>query len=242
MSKSTGRQERAVSGSDLILALVSAVLGVIVAAWLSSRESAAPTWILFLTLVMIVALIAMLVSKTNALSEQLRDIRLEGLSNVRTIAASEISQLAAELVATAHTIRVVGTARQDIISTDETARKYLEATERRLKTDRRLYYRRITSSDLRPSFASHLGRVLTLARKSDIHDVQVAIAESLDYAISYQIFDDTTALLIVDAPTVPGVRDNVLAFLIKEGSMVAALIAHFDNAWLKRNSVVSIQL
>lgn len=238
----TQRPTRGIAGSDLILALVSAVLGVIVATWLGKeRNAVAPSWLMFAVLCVIVALISLLVMKMNELKHALSKVAPEGLSNVRTIAESEISKIAADLVANARTIRVIGTARQDIVATDEVAMSYLRATERRAKTQPKLYYRRITSTTLLPVFRTHLETILKANDSGRGHDIQISLVSDLECSISYQIFDDTCAMIIVDAPKVPGVSDNVLAFLIEEGSMVAALIAHFDNAWLHRAPVKSVQ-
>jgi hypothetical protein len=235
-------QARSLAGGDLILALVSAGLGVIIAAWLSSeRNGVAPSWLLFVVLCVIVALIALLVAKMNEVKRVLDNVAPVGLSKVRTITASEISEIAADLVTHSRTIRVIGTARQDIVATDEVAMNYLRATERRVKGQAKLYYRRITSTSLQPTFRAHLEAILKANDGSPDHDIQIALVSDLECSISYQIFDDTHAMIIVDAPTVPGIRDNVLAFLIEEGSMVAALIAHFDNAWMRRPPLKTIE-
>ena len=235
-------QVRSIAGGDLILALVSAGLGVIFATWLSRQHNGvAPSWLLFAVLCVIVALIALLVTKMNEVKRVLDRVAFKGLSKVRTITASEISKIAADLVADSRTIRVIGTARQDIVATDEVAMNYLRATERRVKAQPKLYYRRITSTDLQPRFHAHLEGLLKTNGSGPGHDIQIALVGDLECSISYQIFDDTHAMIIVDAPTVPGVRDNILAFLIEEGSMVAALIAHFDNAWIRRIPLKTVE-
>jgi hypothetical protein len=233
-------QVRSIAGSDLILALVSAALGVIIATWLGSqRNGVAPSWLLFVVLCVIVALIALLVTKMNEVKRAIESVSPKGLSNVRVISVSEVSTIATNLIANAKTTRIIGTARQDVVATDEVAMSYLRATERRLKTQPKLYYRRITSSTLQPVFRSHLERLLKSAGTRG-HDVQIALVNDFECSISYQTFDDTHALLVVDSPTIPGVRDNDLAFLIMERSMVAALIAHFDNAWIRRIPLKSV--
>jgi hypothetical protein len=234
-------QVRSIAGSDLILALVSAVLGVIIATWFgSNRNGVAPSWLLFAVLCVIVALIALLVTKMNEVKQAIDRASPKGLSNVRVISVPEVSTIAANLMPSAKVIRIIGTARQDVVATDKVAMSYLRATERRVKMRPKLYYRRITSTKLQPAFRSHLERILTAAATSG-HDIQIALIGDFECSISYQIFDESHALLVVDSPTIPGVRDNNLAFLIEERSMVAALISHFDNAWVQRIPFKSVE-
>src|SRR5579859_7913099 len=128
------------SGSDLILALISAVLGVLVAAWLTRQHNGiAPSWLLFTTLVVVIGLIALLVAKMNEVGQYLESIDLKGLSNVRAITIQEISTIASELTLGARTLRVVGTARQDMLPSNKSAMNYLRATERRAKARPGLY-------------------------------------------------------------------------------------------------------
>jgi hypothetical protein len=229
------------AASDLILAVLSAVFGVIVATWFAHQRSASPTWLLFIVLCAIVCLIALLVTKMNEVKGIIEQTVPVGTSKVRIIPAAEISKTAVGLVGVAKTIRVIGTARQDIVGSDEAARSYLMATEQRARRQPKLFYRRITSGQLASGFQSHLERMLRANGEKMGHDIQIALVDHIECAISYQIFDDTHGLLIIDAPTVPGVRDNASAVLIEETSIVAALTAHFDHAWSLRGAIRTVE-
>ena len=223
---------------DLFLGLISALVGVLVTALLGLERGngIAPTWLLFTTLILLIVFMSFLVSKVEDVNQALRAANMRSEGGFRYVERSEISLLAAQLALGATAIRVCGTARQDVASIDATAQAYLRATERRLRQRQRLFYRRITSGRVKSVLADHVDVLLSEARNRN-HDVQIALVDNIECMISYQVFDQQYALVIVDSPTIPGVRDNAVAFVSSEPTIVAAFAAHFDNAWSHRHPI-----
>ncbi len=222
--------------TDLALAFFSAVLGVLVTALLTTQNRPAPDWLLFLGLSLVIATVAVLVVKIDDIKRSLPTLIEAANGGVRFISRDEGSMLGAERVLQSSVIRVLGTARQDTIDVNESARHYLNATEKRVRQRRRpLYYRRITSDVLRPPLVKHLVKLLADGEQSQLSRVQVALIPCIESAISYQVFDETSVLVIVDSPTVPGVRDNSFSFISSDPNIVRAFSNHFDHAWTQLN-------
>lgn len=220
------------SRTDLALAFFSAVLGVLVTALLTTQNRPAPDWLLFLGLSLVIATVAVLVVKIDDIRRSLPTLIEAANGGVRFVSRDEGSMLGAERVLQSSVVRVLGTARQDIVEVNEHARHYLNATEKRVRQQRRpLYYRRITADVLRAPLVSHLEKLLTVSEHSQLSRVQVALIPCIESAISYQVFDDSSVLVIVDSPTVPGVRDNSFAFISADPNIVRAFSRHFDHAW-----------
>ena len=141
------------------------------------------------------------------------------------------SKYAAERVRSAKVVRVVGTARQDVLADVSAASEYLRATEERVVSGQPFSYLRITSSRLSASFRSHLLTLLQAAKGRKGVRVEVALEERMDASVSYMIFDDTDLLLIVDNTVYGSVRDNRLMIWSRDVDLVKAFSDHFDHAW-----------
>lgn len=222
-----------VARADVVLALASAILGVVITGLVTGGDSTvmSTTWLVFLGFVALVLAVGLVTVKVDDLKRAVEVMSLQGVggSGVRLVSSSEMSELAAGLMRECHVVRIVGTARQDAVIGDEGAARYLRETERRLaRSKTRLLYRRITTDSPRARLHEHLLRIL---QDDNRHDVQIALAPNLSIALSYQVFDDRYALVTVDAPMAPGLRDNGFALITSSPSAVAALAAHFDHAW-----------
>jgi len=141
------------------------------------------------------------------------------------------SKYAAERVGSAKLVRIVGTARQDVLTEVSAASDYLRATEGRVASGQPFSYLRITSSGLSASFRSHLLTLLQAAKGKVGVRVEVALEERMDASVSYMIFDDLELLLIVDNTVYGSVRDNRLMIWSRDVDVVKAFSDHFDHAW-----------
>jgi hypothetical protein len=144
----------------------------------------------------------------------------------------EGSRFAADRVKEARVVRVVGTARQDVVGTAGTAAAdaYLKATETRFASGQPLVYMRITSPRLTARFKQHLIQLFDFSRSTTAVKFEVAISE-LDPAVSYMVFDENGVLLVVDNTILGPVRDNQLMLWSAEPDVVRAFKNHFDQAW-----------
>lgn len=141
------------------------------------------------------------------------------------------SKYAAERVGSAKLVRIVGTARQDVLAEVSAASDYLRATERRIASGAPFSYLRITSSSLSASFRSHIMTLLQAAKGKAGVRVEVALEERMDASVSYMIFDNLELLLIVDNTVFGSVRDNRLMIWSRDVDLVNAFSDHFDHAW-----------
>ena len=158
----------------------------------------------------------------------------------RRIPAAEVSRIAARMMPDVETLRTLGTARQDFLDVDESARLYLTETERRVHRKSPFRYYRITSERLRDAFIRHL--VCLLGAADSRHDIQVQLIPNIETTVTYQIFDNAHVLVILDTPYVPdGRRNYAIALMSSDAEIVKAFIAHFDNAWSRRTAITDPQ-
>ncbi|MGC2234946.1 MAG: nucleotide-binding protein [Pyrinomonadaceae bacterium] len=148
---------------------------------------------------------------------------------------NEGSLFAAECVKKASTIRVIGTARQDVAGSDENADGYLKATEDRFKSGDKLTYMRITSSRITAPFKKHLSQLFELSKPNASIRFEIAIDPSnLDVAVSYMVFDEAGVLMAIDNNFMGNRhRDNQLFLWSSDTQVVKAFKEHFDDVWLK---------
>lgn len=147
------------------------------------------------------------------------------------ISPNDGSVYAASRMKSANRVRIVGTARQDVLIEEVHAAAYLQATEERVASSSPFSYLRITSKCLSTPFRQHLFRLLQGPKVNAGVRVEIAVEERMDASISYMIFDSDDLLLIVDNPVFGGVRDNRLMVWCGEVDVVRAFADHFDNAW-----------
>jgi hypothetical protein len=149
----------------------------------------------------------------------------------RKVPVSSISFIAARMVQEVNTLRILGTAGQDLQDADNSVRRYLGETENRVRHGRPpFHYYRITSNRLRELFIGHLLLMLESGSKAH-HDIQVQIIPNIEAAVTYQIFDDTDVLVLLGIPYPPGRRDYRVALMSSNRDIVMAFTEHFDYAW-----------
>lgn len=147
------------------------------------------------------------------------------------VSANDGSGYAASRIQSANRVRIVGTARQDVLEEVIEAADYLHATEERVTSNKPFSYLRITSATLSTPFRQHLSRLLQAPKAKPGIRVEIAVEERMDASISYMIFDNDELLLIVDNTIFGSVRDNRLMIWCRESDIVKAFTDHFDNAW-----------
>jgi hypothetical protein len=222
---------RSASRVDFSLAFFSAVLGVLVTALLSAQSGPAPEWLLFLGIVVLLATVSVLVVKIGDIQRTIFDLTEKATGGVRFVDKDDISALGADQVMHASVVRVLGTARQDMLASNSAAQSYVRATERRLRRRQPFVYRRITSDRLRPALMDHFTSLLDASEASSSSSVEIAVMPNIECAVFYQVFDDHAVLVMVDNPTVPHASDYSFAFISAEPAFVNAFVAHFDRAW-----------
>ncbi len=147
------------------------------------------------------------------------------------VSVNDGSSYAASRIQSANLVRIVGTARQDVLEEVNEAAAYLHATEKRVTSNKPLSYLRITSSTLSTPFRQHLLRLLKASKPKSGIRVEIAVEERMDASVSYMIFDSDELLLIVDNTIFGSVRDNRLMVWCRETDIVKAFADHFDSAW-----------
>jgi hypothetical protein len=147
------------------------------------------------------------------------------------VSANDGSSYAASRIRSAKLVRIVGTARQDVIEEVAEAAGYLHATEERVNSNTPFSYLRITSATLSSPFRQHLFRLLQAPKTKPGIRIEIAVEERMDASISYMIFDNDELLLIIDNTIFGSVRDNRLMVWCGENDIVKAFADHFDHAW-----------
>lgn len=148
-----------------------------------------------------------------------------------------ISDFATSLVKKSSFVRVVGTARQDVLArkTQEAGKKYLKSLEEKLnrkcqnESDGFTYYR-VVPKTLKLPLEKHIEVCMENACRTD-NTFDFKEIESFDFYISYQVFDDTNLLLIVDNRSHTGQSDNDLCLWTRNKEIIKTFINRFDNAW-----------
>jgi hypothetical protein len=162
-----------------------------------------------------------------------------GGEGFRKVPVAEISNVAARMMRDVSTLRTLGTARQDLLDTDESAKLYLRETENRVAHGRPpFHYYRITSDQLRDLFIGHM--VVMLSTKPDArHDIRIQLIPDIESTVTYQIFDDTHVLILLDTPHSPERKDYAVALTSSDPEIVNGFISHFDHAWATHKTYIS---
>lgn len=208
------------------LLLASAGFGALFAD-LISEHGRAPTWLLFIALVSGG-------SAATACAIQLYELRrqIDGASSVEgmeRLSRDDISDWASAQIERADVVRVIGTARQHVLNQSDAAARYLTATEARVRSAR-VSYRRIAPRQLTNRFRSHLDQLVESGARNG-GDIAVLYVLDTTLCLSYQVFDERAAVIVVDTERVPGLRDNTVAMTTRDHDIIQGLIHHFDHAW-----------
>jgi hypothetical protein len=225
-------------------AIVSAVLGAVMGSLLTTFTDIAvkkipidPLYIVMFFAVLVTTLSFLILFRVETVDEYRYEIMKDLVNGFISIEKESISEFAIDLVKKASFIRVVGTARQDVIVTESqhAGRRYLKSLEALMnkkfthETEKRSYFRVIPRPSKAP-LEDHI-RICAENSKKTGNDFKYKEVQPFAFYLSYQLFDHTDMLLIVDNKSHTGASDNALCFWTRNQLIIAAFISHFDVAW-----------
>lgn len=231
--------------SKLVMsAIVSAVLGAVMGSLLTIFTDMAvkklpidPLYMVIFFAALVTVLSFTILLRVETVDEYRYEVMKNMIDGFVTIERDSISDFATNLVKKSSFIRVVGTARQDVIGSKKQRAgiRYLKSLEIRLNRpfsdeSEKFTYLRVIPGAPKPTLAEHIKVCVANAEKTgnvfSHKEVQL-----FAYYIAYQLFDDTDMLLIVDNEAHTGASDNVLCLWTRNEVMINAFIKHFDDAW-----------
>jgi len=230
----------------LASAIVSAVLGAVMGSLLTILTDRAvkgipvdPLHIVMFFAVLVTALSFLILLRVETVDEYRYEMMKTVVDGFTGIERESISDFAAGLAKEASYVRVVGTARQDVIGRRDSraGKKYLECLEGRLSRtfaneSGRFNYLRVVPVAVKSVLADHINTCKGNAERTGNVFLSKEV-QPFTFYLSYQLFDDTDMLLIVDNESHTGASDNALCLWTRNRSIIAAFIRHFDDAWRK---------
>ena len=158
--------------NPLMLTLYGALLGVFIFYIIKplSQLPINPSWLILLLLVLVIIFVSLILVKLQEMDKTIQKCEANDERIFKILNANDASLVAAHNIEKASIVRVIGTARQDIINTQNVkeADKYLASTEKRFLRKKHLIYRRITSSKLRTPFREHLNNSTVLSFRNPL--------------------------------------------------------------------------
>jgi len=224
--------------------IISAILGAVMGSLLTmftdltiKKLPIDPVYVVLFFALLVTVLVVMILFRIETIEEYRYEIMDDFVNGFIKIDKDSISAFATSLVSHSAVVRVVGTARQDVVAgkLQQTGQTYLKSLEDRLKTknknesDKFAYYRVVPKSLKRP-LEKHIEECMENASVTG-NTFDFKEIESLDFHISYQVFDDTDLLLIVDNRLHTGESDNALCLWTRNKEIINIFINRFDSAW-----------
>jgi hypothetical protein len=224
----------------IVSSLLSALIGYVLSDILKATINQIPVNPIYLILVfslLSVLLIAIILFRMETVDEYRYDVtKLLGDGFVR-IYKDSISDFAISLVSRSKYVRVVGTARQEVVGskTVKNASGYLSALEKKLakKSANSLdvfTYLRVVPVAPNKNMVRHIDICNDLALKNG-HKFEAIVNLNFPFYISYQVFDDTDILIILDNKGCDKKRDNALCLWSRNKEIIDIFIRRFDDAW-----------
>jgi len=225
-------------------AIISAILGALFGSLVTLLTDLAikqlpidPIYLVLCVSLLVTILVFMILHRIETIEEFRYDAIKYIANGFINIEQSAISDFAVSLVKKSHYIRVVGTARQDVLDSkiQGSARNYLKSLENMLNkkcispTDAFTYYR-VVPKELKQTFAEHITNCTSKATANS-NRFEVKELENNNFFISYQTFDDTDLLIIVDNKAHTGRNDNALCLWTQNKEIVNTFIKRFDDSW-----------
>ena len=132
-------------------------------------------------------------------------------------------------------LRVIGSARQDMLALRRLPlmEKYLKVIEAKMlkhDAERPFFYRRITTQHIKPKFLEHLEACFEISRANG-NDIQVVLEQNIDLSITYFIIDSSMIVLNLYTTVDLGVKDNTLLFSSTDQEIIRLFAKHFTEAW-----------
>lgn len=195
-----------------------------------------PIWIVVVCSLMITCLVFLIVFRIDTIKEYNDHIISDVVDSFVTIDKEQISSFATSMVKKASFIRVLGTARQDVVdSVHNDATTYLSALEKRMSSkpsdESKIFkYFRVVPTTAKSSLSQHIKICNENAQKTG-NIFSICEIPSFDFYISYQIFDNNDLLLIVDNKSHDKKQDNALCLWTRNKKIIDVFIKRFDDAW-----------
>lgn len=243
--KNKNRASKIVANT-IISAIIGAVIGMIVTKLVSDfwgTISPLPNSFALLVAVFVFAVMAFVFNRIDD-HDEFRTEVMQNMSNpLIKINKEVISDFATSLVKRSKYIRVVGVAKQDVLGDEDrraASKRYLSKLENMLTKDygseMGFQYYRVVPKRCTEPFKEHFEKCRLNCEIHKKNKFQVIIADNdFDFYISYQIFDQTDMLIIVDNPTTkdPNKDDNALCYWTQDKETIETFTRRFDSAWAR---------
>ncbi len=231
--------------NSIVSAIIGAIAGLVLSFFIENITlviNTIPIWAALVTIIFLFSCMVFLYYRIENHAE-FREEEMEHMSNpLIKINADVISDFASSLVKKSSYIRVVGSAKQDILEDEyrlAASKRYLSNLESMLSKDRSFQYYRVIPKKCNSELLKHIEKCIsnsTIHKKTSFQYIESDIP--FDFYISYQIFDQSDILIIVDNPTSkdPNKDDNVLCFWTRDEETIEAFTKRFDSAWSRAMS------
>ncbi len=154
------------------------------------------------------------------------------LKGFREIEVNEVFDKARHFISDCSYIRVIGTAKQDYSENiaNENIKNYLLETLERVKKQKPIKYRRITSLDLKEKFLKHLTDVLKLKPEGEDYDFKMMLLDDFVPAYTYLIVDERFLMLSLNYSDQTHYSRH---YYTENKFIVWNFIEHFKSVWRK---------
>lgn len=228
-------------GTGVLTTLLGIVLGVvfdkIFEKWLTNISVNNTVYLALFFCVSAVILTAIILFKTETIDEYRNEVtKILGDGFIR-IYQDSISEFATTLVNRSKYIRVVGTARQDVVGRTSLkgAKEYLRALENKLSSAcsdqaNAFTYLRVVPRPPSEDMKKHIAACISAA-DGKCHKFEAKTDLNFPFYVSFQVFDNTDLLIILDNKGYDKKYDNALCLWSRNKEIIEIFIKRFDDAW-----------
>ncbi|MBP5490673.1 MAG: hypothetical protein J6Y10_08765 [Lachnospiraceae bacterium] len=231
-------------GNSLVSAIIGAIIGFLVTSLITDvgkEIESIRSGVILLVALSCYGFMALVLFRIDS-EDEFRTEVMKTMSNpLIKIDVEAISDFATSLVKKSKYVRVVGMAKQDILCDADrksASKRYLTKLEDMLSKDSGsevgFQYYRVLPKQVSAELQKHIS---TCESNSASHKKNKFAAinpdNDFDFYISYQIFDQSDMLLIVDNPTKMDNNkdDNALCFWTQDKETIEVFTKRFDSAW-----------
>ncbi len=226
--------------NTIVSAIIGAIIGLVISLLVENFTGFMefiPNWAILVVAIFLFSCMAFLYYRIENHAE-FREEEMEHMSNpLIKINPDVISDFALSLVKKSSYIRVVGSAKQDVLEDEfklAASIRYLTNLEKMLTKDRNFQYYRVIPKKCNEQLKNHINKCISNSQINKKSTFQYIESDTpFDFYVSYQIFDQSDILIIVDNPTAkdPNKDDNVLCFWTRDEETIKAFSKRFDSAW-----------
>lgn len=241
--KSKDRMSKIVTNT-IISGVIGAIIGMILTTIfdnITTVVTSLPSWVILIIAIFIFSTMALVFHRIDDHEEYRTEVMKNMSFPLVRINNDVISDFATSLVKRSKYIRVVGMAKQDILDDEDrrsAAKRYLLKLEDMLSKNYQsevgFQYYRVIPKTCNEALTNHIEKCRENCRVHKKNKFQVLTANNdFDFYISYQIFDQSDLLIIVDNPTVkdPNKDDNALCYWTRDPETIKIFTMRFDSAW-----------